>query len=83
MKTLGLLTLIASGLSSVAQPVSLNVQQTNGQIAVSWPAGLSLVQLQKRTNLALGAWQDYGAATTASKLPQTFDSTYSVLARIL
>jgi hypothetical protein len=57
-------------LPGACQPVSLSVQTGNGQVRVLWPAGLSLVQPQKRTNLVSGAWQDLGAATTATNLAE-------------
>jgi hypothetical protein len=62
--------LVIPVVTSLAQPVSLSVQSTNGQVKVSWPPDLNLVQPQKSTNLALGAWEDYGAATTASNLTE-------------
>jgi hypothetical protein len=54
--------------TGLSQPISLSVQQANGQVVVSWPGGLNLVQPQKATNLALTAWQNFGAATTATNL---------------
>jgi hypothetical protein len=48
------------------QPVLLEIRQSRGQAAVSWPAGLSLVQPQKSTNLAQGSWVDLGAATASA-----------------
>lgn len=60
-----------SVLTGASQPISLSVQATNNQLRVSWPAGLSLVQPQKRTNLTSGAWQDLGAATTVTNLAET------------
>jgi len=57
-------------LSSFGQPVSLSVQSTNGQVRVSWPAGLGLVQPQKRTNTISGAWQDLGAAISATNVAE-------------
>lgn len=55
-------------LTGVCQPISLGVQATNNQLRVGWPAGLSLVQPQKRTNLTSGAWQDLETATTGTNL---------------
>lgn len=60
--------------SGACQPVSLSVQMSNGQVRVIWPAGLGLVQPQKRTNLASGTWQDLGAATTATNLTEAADA---------
>lgn len=70
---LGGATLVAGALTAqlTAQPVSLGVQRSNNSVVVSWPAGLDLVQPQKRTNLAAGAWQDLGAATTATALTES------------
>lgn len=64
--------LVASALTAqlTAQPVNLGVQRSNDTVVVFWPAGLDLVQPQKRTNLTVGAWQDLGAATTASALTE-------------
>ena len=59
---------IGSIWTALSQPVLVKVQQTGGQVVVSWPTGLSLVQPQKATNLALSSWLDYGAATTATIL---------------
>ena len=57
--------------TALCQPVQLRIQPTNGQVVVSWPNGLNLVQPQKATNLALSSWLDFGAATTATNLTNT------------
>lgn len=46
----------------------LTIQKQGNQVAVGWPSGLSLVQPQKASNLNASAFQDYGAATTATNL---------------
>lgn len=66
-----LLLTVAMAARLTAQPVSLTIQPSNISVVVSWPAGLDLVQPQKRTNLAAGAWQDLGTATTASALTES------------
>jgi hypothetical protein len=53
-------------LAVTGQPVLLEIRQNRGQAALSWPAGLSLVQPQKSTNLAAGSWLDLGAATAST-----------------
>ena len=65
------LWLACSIVPGLCQPVSLSVQASNGQVRVAWPGGLSLVQPQKRTNLTSGAWQDWGAATSATNVGET------------
>lgn len=65
--SLGILTLCFLS-NALAQTVSLSIKPANQQVAVSWASGLDLVQPQKSTNVALGLWQDFGAATTATSV---------------
>ena len=55
-----------SALPGYCQPVSLSVQASNGPVRITGLGGLSLVPPQKRTNPASGAWQGWGAATSAT-----------------
>jgi WD40 repeat protein len=40
--------------------------RTNGELIFQWQGGSGRYQLQQRTNLTTGAWQDVGAPTTAT-----------------
>src|ERR1017187_8939756 len=54
----------------VCQPFSLSLKVTNGQVKLAWPAGSTVGQPQKRTNLLAGAWQDLGAPPAGTNLTE-------------
>ncbi|HEY2951465.1 MAG TPA: hypothetical protein VGK40_02725, partial [Verrucomicrobiae bacterium] len=53
----------------------LEFSQTDSQSVLSWQGGSGLYQLQSRSNLTTGAWQDVGGPTPATSATNTIDGT--------
>lgn len=61
---IGMFLASASAIKSEAQVIPLKVARENSQLSISWTNGLGLVQPQKSADVAVAAWQDFGASTT-------------------
>ena len=46
------------------QAAQVSIQKTAGEVTVSWPVELGLVQPQKTASLTASAWQDFGVPTS-------------------
>lgn len=71
----GVMAIAVNAVRLGAQPVPVSIAAGAGQITVSWPAGLSLVQPQKATRIINPDWADWGAATTGLTLTDASGDT--------
>jgi hypothetical protein len=72
-----LLTLpaIVFAITAHGQPVTLDIGVSNGQVRLSWPDGLSVVQPQKSTNASIAKkWIPVGSPTVATSVSEPINN---------